>query len=184
MVKIAISGKKRSGKNTLTMELMKSLGICRSFAFADPIKNIALRMFPQIPREYLFGNSELRESLVPETDFSCRHLIRKIGRFGRELDQEIWIKSLFDDIETYLLGGDQPVIISDLRYKNEYDYLKNKGYMVVRINRKTPDVEDQHPSETDLDNLPTDGFDYVFVNDADLEKFKIAAKEILVKICR
>ena len=66
MIKIAISGKANSGKNTLAklikQELkQQSINSCKFLAFADPIKKMSLIAFPDIPKKWLYGSSNYRD---------------------------------------------------------------------------------------------------------------------------
>lgn len=65
--------------------------------------------------------------------------------------------------------------ITDMRFPNEYDAIKSRGGILIRINR--PDVtSNDHPSETSLDNFK---FDYVINNDGTLEDFKLKVEDCL-----
>jgi len=65
--------------------------------------------------------------------------------------------------------------ITDMRFPNEYDAIKSRNGIVIRINRPGVPVNN-HPSETALDNFK---FDYVINNDGTLEDFKIKVEDCL-----
>jgi len=79
-------------------------------------------------------------------------------------------------------------IITDLRFKNELQAIKNKNGITIRVNRITGNVlidndthtitDWQHPSETELDN---EKFDYIIENDKDIIHLIKEVKKILVK---
>lgn len=67
--------------------------------------------------------------------------------------------------------------VTDMRFPNEYDAIKSRSGIVIRINRPGVPVND-HPSETSLDNFK---FDYVINNDGTLEDFKLKIEDCLKK---
>jgi hypothetical protein len=68
-------------------------------------------------------------------------------------------------------------IITDLRFPNEYEAIKSREGITIRVVRPGINLLD-HPSETSLDNAE---FDYTIVNDSTIEDLVIKVKEILVK---
>jgi hypothetical protein len=60
------------------------------------------------------------------------------------------------------------VVISDVRYRNEFDAVKNAGGKVIWLRREgvsTPKWD--HTSETEMMDIPDNAFDYYLVNDQD-----------------
>jgi len=92
-----------------------------------------------------------------------RIILQRLGTEGGRdaIHPNIWVNTL--------LGKYKPSdrwIISDCRFPNEADAIKEKGGVVVRINRPSLDLSDErnnHTSETALDRYS--GFDHVFIND-------------------
>lgn len=71
-----------------------------------------------------------------------------------------WVSKMND------LIADEPLVaISDMRFKNEFDYVKKNGFTVNVDGRQRIDRSD-HLSETDLDNAD---YDYKIVNDGTRE---------------
>lgn len=181
MVKIAISGKARSGKNTLAEIICSELENLYQdkapiiTAFADPIKKIAKNMFPDIDYQDLWGPSERRDAIIPSafnadgTPLTVRKLLLDIGKTGRVYNPNIWINATFSEVERcqkYI------PIISDCRFANEFEALKNNNYFLIRIKRPQCDYVVKDISEIDLDNLPDSKFDYVILNDSSLDVLK------------
>lgn len=69
-------------------------------------------------------------------------------------------------------------IITDVRFENEVNVIKEKGGKVIRINRETEQINN-HPSETSLDNY--DKFDYVINNNGTIMDLFSNVFEILMK---
>ena len=70
-------------------------------------------------------------------------------------------------------------IITDVRFCNEAQAIKQKSGILIRINRSTIESDDNHESETDLDQYPN--FDYIIKNDGNLDDLVYKVKEILIK---
>lgn len=88
--------------------------------------------------------------------------VNKKGFSGRE---EVW--------------GDLPNwVISDMRFPNELEAVKKRKGITIRVNRPSVKSEDEHESETALDNAT---FDHVIVNDGTIEDLTEKVKQILIK---
>ena len=112
-----------------------------------------------------------------------RKLLQLLGtEAGRQIiHPNIWVNALFADWKSgYVEQGagwietedDYPNwIVTDVRFPNEAKAIKDRGGILIRINR--PQYldnglvirKDEHLSETALDDY--DGFDYVIENDTD-----------------
>jgi len=108
-IRLAVSGKMRSGKDTLAEYLAESYGFVR-FAFADRLKEVAVE---------LFGMSVARKD---------RHLLVELGRKMCEVDQLVWVNYVLGKIP---LRAD--VAISDMRFRYEYDALKAFRFTMARV---------------------------------------------------
>jgi hypothetical protein len=55
------------------------------------------------------------------------------------------------------------VVINDLRFKTEMNYVQDGGGYIVRIKRPVPEISvgSEHQSENDLVDVPDSAFDYV-----------------------
>ena len=146
VLRLAVSGKMRSGKDTLAERLVERYGFKR-YAFADRLKEVA--------RE-LFG--------MP-LGAKNRHLLVELGRKMCEVDRLVWVNCVLGQMPLR-----QDVIISDLRFKYEYHALKAFDFIIVRVDSDEETrlkrvgkfgsrvdlalVDD--PSETDLDDMEFD----------------------------
>lgn len=184
--KIAISGKARAGKNTVASMLVKHLGLndtnSKIVALADPMKFIAKTMFPDASEECLYGPSELRALPIPGEfidmagdPLTYRRFLLDLGAFGRKYNNDIWLNCLVKDAEvsTDKIG----YICSDVRFINEYNYLKSHDFFMVRVLRdastKINDV-----SELEQDKIPNNGFDYVIENNGSMLALEEEVKKI------
>lgn len=104
-----------------------------------------------------------------------RELLQKLGTdaLRDKLHPNVWINALFADYGcTHSDHAPDGLdcsnwIITDCRFPNEAKAVKERGGVVVRINRTGIEAINAHPSETSLD---TWGFDYVIDNDGDIEQ--------------
>ena len=146
VLRIAVSGKMRSGKDTLAERLVERYGFKR-FAFADRLKEVARELF-----DMPMGAKN-------------RRLLVELGRKMCEIDKMVWVNYVLSKVPLR-----QDVVISDLRFKYEYYALKAFDFIVVRVDgdeqARLSRVERfgsrvdialvDDPSETDLDGMDFD----------------------------
>jgi hypothetical protein len=168
---IAISGKAGSGKSTVG-EIFEKSGF-RIDSFATSVKDICSILF-NFDREKIEGIRE-EDRIWRETpdksisellgkNFSPRDAMILIGtEIGRNIiHQDIWIKTLFDRYEKNKIN----LLISDLRFPNEYEEIKKRNGIIIRINSNREKKSD-HISECALDNH---NFDYIIDNNGTLDE--------------
>ncbi|MEW2302583.1 hypothetical protein AB0958_21865 [Streptomyces sp. NPDC006655] len=144
-------------------------------AFADPLKEMALSVDPLIPTEWNGGGyahvrlSSLVQSLgwdyakakYPEV----RRVLQHIGQTVRTLDPGFWIRALLERS----VKADGPIVVTDMRYENEYLTLERAGLIPVRVSRPGAGLSGAagtHDSETALDDFTfTEGI----LNDGSLD---------------
>lgn len=154
---IGISGKKRVGKDT-TVNFIKEYYAnkninCKSYAFADDVKKITSKFF-NVNLNELNGN----KNTVLNYEMTARQMLQFIGDCGRKVDENFWVNRLLDiDYIKNHNNYKYPIIISDVRYKNEADLIKKLGGILIRIERDIPN-NDTHISECNLDDYSK--FDY------------------------
>jgi len=184
MYKIAISGKANSGKDIAAKVFFNNLDEVKLVSFADPIKEIVRTMFPKTKRNILYGSSKYREEFIPEVfvngkQITYRELIQNIGMDGRKYNENIWV-----DIVNYKEGRALKremhfFIVKDVRFKNEFYYLKQSGYKTIRIIRDSKKIN--HISETEQDEISNKEFDHIIYNNGTLEQFENSIFNIIIK---
>jgi len=201
MYKIAITGKANTGKNTLGELVIDGLNqrICeernravytlqtRYIAFADPLKKMARIAFPIIPRKWLYGSSKYRSEVIPGAfkegvPLTVRQLLIDLGNdFGRKYQSDLWIRNLEHRVNKLSKGKAQAIVVTDCRFRNEFDYLKKAGFYQIRLLRdshtKINDV-----SETNQDGILDSEFDYVVNNNGTLSDLVKEATKIANQI--
>jgi deoxynucleotide monophosphate kinase-like protein len=194
MYKIGISGKAGSGKNTLAQIIYKELydhAIWRDkdeeymIAFADPIKQLILDKYPQADRECLYGSSYLREKIIPNAmengkPITYRKALCDIGTEHREQNNDYWVEKLNEKYIDLLTNNYIKIaIVPDIRFRNEFDYLKQNKFFLIRLYREVSSNTGNHISETNQLEIMDDEFNYRMYNNTTLEDLK---KEVQNKI--
>lgn len=190
MYKIAISGKANTGKNTLSKIIVGELRAktrnwykkrhssrspldVKFMAFADPIKEMIQVMFPEIPDEWLYGPSKYRNEVIPGAakdgkPLTVRQLLLDLGTgLGRGIKDSVWLDNFNHRFKKNKRRD--IVIVTDVRFRNEFELLKDKGFYQVRLYRDTGQPEIKHVSETNQNTISDDEFDYVIHNNKSLD---------------
>ena len=135
---IAFAGYAGSGKDYQCQQLVKQ-GDYKKIAFADALRKIAFAnlglAIEKAPQNYewMKANPCISVTLKDGTSnsISLRKFLEFMGTEGiRYYDNDFWVKCLLKEIDK--LDSDINVCISDLRFHNEYQLLKDfcnrKGY--------------------------------------------------------
>jgi hypothetical protein len=162
---IGLSGYARSGKDTVAGMLMGLHGYER-VAFADPIRELLYEMDPLVVHNYMdFRLQDIIDSKgweAAKTEFpEVRRLLQDLGVGARKLfGDTFWIYQALSDV-----APQDKVVVSDVRFKNEAQWIKEFGGQIWRINRPGIDAANEHVSENELSDWE---FDIVIENDSDM----------------
>ena len=143
------------------------------YSFADSLKRLRVNVLGLTERQ-CYGTEKDKSSLTQfnwsdmifyeEKRTSCpmtaREVMQYVGTdFFRKIYPEVWVDSTIRQIEK-----DKPelAVIVDCRFPNEANGIKNAGGKVIRLTRNIFGEQDQHRSETALDNY--DNFDATIDN--------------------
>jgi hypothetical protein len=184
---IGLSGKAGSGKSTVGDYLCGAHGY-EQFAFAGALKEVVALAFG-FSEEQLYGRH--KETLDPRWGVSPRWCMQWLGtEVLRAKWPEIWIYHLRREILGFLsLNGQRPVVVTDVRFRDEAEALKRMGAVLVRLER--PGLRgaggyystlrscayETHLSETDLDSYR--GWDYFIENAGSLQDLAQLIETIL-----
>lgn len=194
MLKIAILGKANTGKNT-TAKIIKNIYAnklqkrinTKIIAFADPIKEIILTMFPEANKDCLYGSSKLRSSIIDHKylDFDLnpltyRQALIDVGtKLGRTYNSNLWINNFDNRLKTiYYPKKPDLIVVSDTRFENEIDYLKDNDFYIVKLLRNS-NVIINHSTETDQDKISLNKINYIIDNNKDFKHLKTQIKAII-----
>lgn len=195
---IGLSGKAGSGKDTVAdmideiyeSQFIKATGkkLKKEFhtpfekkRFAERVK-IVCSSITGYPIE-TFYNREKYNQVIPFLGITLREFMQKVGDgLRREVNDKIWVYGTLSHI-----SPNANVMITDERYPNEADGIKEIGGINVRIFRPnyidpTLDTEEKrnHASETGLDEY--DKFDKIFINDGTIDDLRKQVKTWMIDI--
>lgn len=176
-MKLAITGKMRSGKDTLG-EFLTEMYDFEEFKFSKGISEVIQQYFPEAS-----GKRKMR------------NFYQTIGQSMRSLDQDVWIKYIQKDIDKYLAANGEfsDIVITDLRQKNEYKHLKDSGFIIIKIEAdedirisraiKANDTFDmaslRHETELSVDLIPAD---ITISNNGSLDEFHSTLNKTLLAL--
>lgn len=172
---IGLTGAAGSGKDTAA-DILQSTHRFIKMGFADPLYEMMSALTQMTIAD--LKHREAKEVIIERIGVSPRRLGQTLGtEWGRDLiGQDVWIKNLhgrLQDIEERT--GLKGLVISDVRFQNEVDYVHDLGGEVWRIERlgNPYDLQSGHRSET----API-GVDDLIVNHGTIEAFQ---KLVLLK---
>ena len=155
-MKIAFGYKMGVGKDTAVEYLINKYG-GKQISFASPIYDI-------------LNYAQNRCGFKKEKD---RQFLQYIGtEWARKKEENIWVRLALESISENTNN-----FLSDVRFKNELDALKNDNWICIKINKEKVEKNREgtgntkHSSETELDCVPDDYWDYIINNNGSIEDF-------------
>lgn len=119
-MKIALTGKMRSGKDTVA-DMFIEKGF-KPYKLSMGITEVINTFFSDNVKD---GNK-------------MRNYYTTIGQSLRELDDLVWVKHTWSKIQKepfhYIC---KDVIITDIRQKNEEEFLRDKGFIIIKVEAAT-----------------------------------------------
>lgn len=158
---IGIIGKKESGKDTLGDYLVNNYQY-QKYSFALPLKKVCKELF-LLDDEQLI-NHTLKETIDTRWGLSPRQMLQKVGTdlIRNNINENFWILHF----KFWYNNNKNNIVITDCRFQNEVNIIKELGGIVIKLNRNTERI-DTHISE-DIDKLT--GFDYTLDNNSTKEQ--------------
>ncbi|WP_432068240.1 hypothetical protein [Streptomyces sp. C10-9-1] len=186
---VALMGRAGSGKDTVGARLVSRFVFAR-VAFADPLRDMALSVDPIVSSEPTgYGPLPIRLSDVVRREGwdaakrrpEVRRTLQRLGQSVRDQYEDYWLRLALAKIDVADRWG-LPVVVTDCRYVNEAEALRERGALLVRIERPgehgpTGEDERTHTSETELDDFPADA---VLTNGGSLAELHALADRLAV----
>lgn len=172
---VGLSGYAKTGKNEAAKGL-KNLGF-KQTAFADVLREAAYALDPWVSLHEHHADLHMRLSAVIDKwgwDFAKNEFSdvrRLLQRLGTEAGREIFGKNIW--VDTVLNNSEGNIVITDVRFPNEADAIRERGGIVIRIFRPGIGPANAHASENSLEDYE---FDYYLENTGGIEELY---KEIL-----
>lgn len=188
---IGVTGYAQHGKDTIANVLVEDFGFTR-LAFADALKDLAYYINPSIP-----GIGRL-SGIVDTDGFEAakqlpevRRILQDLGTGARYwLGDNVWVDAL--DLKVRASG--ENVVISDVRFPNEADYIHRWLGTLWRVHRLVPTdslspdtdfvefdngVGTTHPSEYHVAALPVDA---IFYNGGTLQDLEAQVRRVMGEV--
>lgn len=171
---IGLTGLAGAGKDTVRAILEHDHGYI-GFGFADPIRNMLRTLLSDngISEQWM-DERTLKEHPIPELGKSYRELAQTLGtEWGRAyLGADFWLRiaeAYLHDItsQTY---GPLHFVVSDVRFQNEADWVRQRGGVIWRVDRPGTAGVREHVSEQGATTIKADA---VLVNNSSIEDLSI-----------
>jgi dephospho-CoA kinase len=134
---IAIAGRFAVGKTSVANILEANHGYVR-MSIASSLKEFVNQMYARD----VYGsdeNARLQKSDIVFVNtpsgrkaVSVRQLLQDIGNGMKLIDQDIWLRGIRHQVLLWNEMG-KPVVIDDVRFPREAEYLKNIGFLNIRL---------------------------------------------------
>ena len=169
MILIGISGKAHSGKDTVADILVNRYGFIK-MAFADSLKGL-------VQQHYGFKKEDLWTDYKTE---EVRRILQGTGELIKSLEGDnFWIHQVQEKMvyRSMTAGWIPRVVISDVRFQNEKNFIKGCSGITIKIER--PDNEAVECNPEHISEQELQGFDYVVVNRQGLEELEWKIDEVM-----
>lgn len=165
---IGLTGAARSGKTTAAQHLAVLFGFIH-YAFAHPLKAMLAQGF-NLSDAHLEG--ALKEQPLPWLGKSPRELLQTLGtEWGRGMVHgDLWLllaEQNLDSLANCYPGG-RGIVVSDVRFENEAAFIRERGGVVIHIQRPDAPSVATHCSEA---GIAIRDSDLVIHNEGELSDF-------------
>ena len=145
-VVIGLCGKAGSGKDTVARLLRDRIGLgARLESLAEPLKKGVHTMLSlPFPGECIDKEAILSDVLRTDCknlEFSLREAYQRFGtEGGRRLQDDLWVALLENRIENNRTAPFPLIIVPDVRFVNEADWVRDRGVLIYVNRGDTPKV--------------------------------------------
>lgn len=175
---IGLTGLARSGKDTFARFLVEKHGF-KQMAFADPVKLTAAPLFG-FSYEYVFSDQFKFEVQQP-WGLTGREILQKLGTeaIRGTFGDDFWIRRLIDAyLVTY--SGVESVVVTDVRFENEAEAIREQGGVVVHIKRQAAGLKGAEATHSSERGAKFGERDLVVENDGTLEELLDKADRLMI----
>lgn len=145
MLLIGLIGYKQSGKDTFADHLVAQYNF-KKLAFADPVKQICKIMF--LLDDAQLNDPTKKEVIDQRWKLTPRQMMQMLGTdmIRDNWGNDFWLRNMEHRLKDH---QQQRVVISDVRFLNEADWIKEHNGVLIRITDDRQHSSDNHPSETE-----------------------------------
>lgn len=181
---LALGHRKRIGKDTLARFIVtylrthtKNFNI-QKVGFADKLKDITHELFRWaglMDGPFYETNPDQREIILPAIGKTPREIWIEISNKIREVYEHVWIDYVLH--KTYC----DYLIITDLRYPNEFIKIKEMGGFTCKLIRPNiPNTDDK--ADIALHHYEDSKWDYIIMNNSNLNELNKHAEWLAQKL--
>jgi hypothetical protein len=150
---IGLTGPAGSGKDTVR-QMLEQNHHCTGLAFADPMRAMLAPLLDLcgVGNEWM-TQRELKELPIPGLGQSYRVLAQRLGtEWGRSIDPDFWVKVAAASMAEVMniKDPDTVFVISDVRFDNEAQWVKDHGGVIWHIHRPAAQAVAAHQSENGI----------------------------------
>lgn len=156
---IGLIGKSQAGKTTAADFAVENCNKIDKLSFATPLKLM-------VEKAKICGFHELFE----EKTWFSRTMLQLIGTnlIREQINPDFWIDKMKEQINTCVIDADT-IIIDDVRFKNEAEFIRNEKGILIRIRRPSLISNDSHRSENEQEEIDAN---FTIINDNTLLEYK------------
>lgn len=176
----------KKDKDSIISEVFDRLdGVIRIYNFADILKQDICINILGLSYDQCYGSDEDKNKIttlkIDGENVSSRDIMQYIGTdIFRKIRDDVWVSATINKI---LKNPSQIAIISDCRFPNEVDSIKNMGGEVLRLKRNKHNSNHISESILDKENYDWSNFDYIIDNsNTTLQEYLESLKPIIGKL--
>lgn len=183
---VALSGFARSGKDEAAKVLVEEYGFIQ-VAFADKLREMLYQLNPvveanaehhgMVPTTYHGMAFRMAQDVIDEYGWDgyksspfSDDIRRLLQRLGTEAGRQTLWDSIWIDAALTGLDDNARVVVSDARFYNEFDAVRERGGEIWRIERDGVGPANGHASEMEAVDYPH--FTLRIMNDGSLEDYR------------
>ena len=172
---IGLTGYAGAGKTTVAGHLTAAHDFVEA-AFADTLKDMLALMLGALDIDYAhLTEPHLKAKTIPQIGCSARHLMQTLGtEWGRRMiARDLWTRATAHRLGLHDLPRSAPVhdriVITDVRFPDEADWLHRVGGILVRVHRPGLQHPMGHESEAHIAAMRPQ---HVILNDGSLASLR------------
>ena len=152
---LGLVGYARSGKDSVASILIEEYGFER-VSFADPIRNAVYTLNPYVTEAGLRIQPLIDILGWDAVKVQYQEVRRLLQVFGTEVAREQWSDSFWVDLGFSKMQPDGKYVITDVRFPNEAEAVRNRGGILWRIHRPGVGPVNNHASDNHISQINVD----------------------------
>lgn len=172
---IGLTGSAGSGKDTTANYIQQHVPGVHIRAFAGPLKEACKILF-KLSNKQLYNLKEKEKPIARFNNMSPRQLMQFLGTdcLRKHISDTIFIDMMSAEHDELSVINDNSsdnsyMIITDMRFNNEAEWVKERGGLVVKIERNG--VRTEHSEHASEQGISKDLIDHVLENHGTLDDF-------------